>query len=200
MAKTTNTKKEKETKCIIGGEILSTFGDTFIEHLLKSSAINQQAEKMCADRDYTFSDVVANNLIEVNPKTGEEIDSRYIIRLYNRETKEVFYTTSKGLCGALLRILEPFNADLMGYKVTIHVTSVELEQGRTFSCSIIGAESLEKVNSISLEAVDVAKARAIDLTDDVPIASDVPKIEDTTKVTPVTPKVDVDLVEGKTKA
>lgn len=194
------TNEEKTTKCIIGGEILSTFGDTFIEHLLKSSAINQQAEKLCADRDYTFSDVVANNLIEVDKKSGEEIDSRYIIRLYNRETKEAFYTTSKGLCGALLRILHPFNADLMGYKVTIHVSSVELEQGRTFSCSIVGAESLEKVNSISLEPVDVAKARAIDLTDDVPLASEVTKIGDTSEVTPITPKVDVEPVEGKHKA
>lgn len=170
---TTNTNAERETKCIIGGEILSTFGDTFIEHLLKSSAINQQAEKMAADRDYTFSDVIANDLIEVDKESGEEVSSRYIVRLYNRETKEAFYTTSKGLCGALLRILQPFNADLMGYKVTIHVKSVELEQGRTFSCSIVGAESLEKVSSISIGTGEELKAKAIDLTDDVPEANEV---------------------------
>lgn len=197
MAKTTNKIEERTTKCIIGGEILSTFGDTFIEHLLKSSALNQQAEKMCADRDYTFSDVVANDLIEVDKETGEEVDSRHIVRLYNRETKEVFYTTSKGLCGALLRILQPFNADLMGYKVTIHVQSVELEQGRTFSCSIVGAESLEKINSISLETGDALKAKAIDLTDDVPLASEGNKIDEKVDVTP---KIDVEPIEGKTKA
>lgn len=198
MAKTTNKNEERTTKCIIGGEILSTFGDTFIENLLKSSALNQQAEKMCADRDYTFSDVVANDLIEVDKETGEEVDSRHIVRLYNRDTKEVFYTTSKGLCGALLRILQPFNADLMGYKVTIHVQSVELEQGRTFSCSIVGAESLEKINSISLETGDALKAKAIDLTDDVPLASEVDKIEGSAAV--VTPKIDVEPIDGKTKA
>ena len=197
MAKTTNKIEERTKKCIIGGEILSTFGDTFIEHLLKSSALNQQAEKMCADRDYTFSDVVANDLIEVDKETGEEVDSRHIVRLYNRETKEVFYTTSKGLCGALLRILQPFNADLMGYKVTIHVQSVELEQGRTFSCSIVGAESLEKINSISLETGDALKAKAIDLTDDVPLASEGNKIDEKVDVTP---KIDVEPIEGKTKA
>ena len=197
MAKTTNKIEERTTKCIIGGEILSTFGDTFIEHLLKSSALNQQAEKMCADRDYTFSDVVANDLIEVDKETGEEVDSRHIVRLYNRETKEVFYTTSKGLCGALLRILQPFNADLMGYKVTIHVQSVEIEQGRTFSCSIVGAESLEKINSISLETGDALKAKAIDLTDDVPLASEGNKIDEKVDVTP---KIDVEPIEGKTKA
>ena len=197
MAKTTNKIEERTTKCIIGGEILSTFGDTFIEHLLKSSALNQQAEKMCADRDYTFSDVVANDVIEVDKETGEEVDSRHIVRLYNRETKEVFYTTSKGLCGALLRILQPFNADLMGYKVTIHVQSVEIEQGRTFSCSIVGAESLEKINSISLETGDALKAKAIDLTDDVPLASEGNKIDEKVDVTP---KIDVEPIEGKTKA
>lgn len=171
MAKTTK-NTEKETKCIIGAEILSTFGDTFIEHLLKSSAVNQQAEKMCADREYTFSDVVANELLEVDKESGEQVDSRYIIRLYNRETKEAFYTTSKGLCSCILKLLEPFNADLMGYKVTIHVSSVELEQGRTFSASIVGAESLEKINSITIESsVNALNAlNAIDLQAEVPSA------------------------------